>query len=225
MENVTFITLVTAAIADSINPCAIGVLVFMITFLANLKVPKKKMLAIGFTYILMVFVSYYLAGIGILNIITKIPFLDIIYKILGGIVLIAGVIDIYDGIRNSQKPLLAIPRAASPHIKNYIRKATIPAAIALGAIVALFELPCSGFVYFAILGMMSKSQMQVKGYLYLAIYNFIFVLPLIIILLLSTFGLSSEKVQAWKNNNKGLMRIIIGFAMVLLGVLMISDIV
>ncbi|MBN2100378.1 hypothetical protein JW710_00575 [Candidatus Dojkabacteria bacterium] len=223
MNNIPLITLISAAAIDSINPCAIGVLVFMITFLTSIKGSRRKLLSIGFTYISVVYICYFAAGAGLVRILAGISFLDIIYKIVGIIVLVAGLVEIRDGIVNAKKPLLAIPKSASPRIKKYIKKSTIPAAVVLGGIVSLFELPCTGGPYIAILSMISRADLKLQGMLYLALYNLIFVLPLITILLMTSFGLSSEKVEDWRKKHKSTMRILIGISMLVLAGLMLSD--
>lgn len=225
MENLTLWLIISAAATDSINPCAIGVLVFMITFLAGLKGSKKKILGIGLTYISIVYLSYFLAGLGLLEILEIIPFLEIIYRVIGGLLIIGGIIDIYDGITKNKKPLLSIPSKTSPTIKKYIKKATIPAAIILGGLVSLFELPCTGGVYFAILGVISKTDYGLRGIAYLALYNFIFILPLLILLFLAVFGLSPEKLSEWRKKNRNYMRIIVGASMMILGILMVSNVI
>lgn len=225
MNDIPFLTIVTAAAIDSVNPCAIGVLVFMITFLTSIKGSRKKLFSIGFTYISVVYLCYFAAGVGMIKVMSELDFLDVLYKGIGVLVLIGGILELKDGITNTKAPLLAIPKSASPKIKRYIQKATIPAAIVLGGLVALFELPCTGGVYIAILGMLSKTCFSTQSVLCLAIYNFIFVLPLIIILILAGFGLSSEKVEDWRKRNKRTMRIIIGISMTGLAILMLSDMI
>jgi cytochrome c biogenesis protein CcdA len=223
MNNLSIITIITTAAVDSINPCAIGVLVFMITFLASLKGSRKKILTIGFTYIFVVFLCYFAAGLGLMRILSALTFMESIYRFLGVIVLIVGILEMRDALSKEYKPLLAIPKKASPKIKKYIHKATIPAAIVLGGLVSLFELPCTGGVYIAILGMLSRTDFSAQSIFYLAVYNFVFVLPLIIILLLSAFGLSSEKIDKWRKSNRRKMRLFIGISLIILSILMITD--
>ena len=59
------VVVVTAAV-DSINPCAIGVLILLITTLLTLSSNKKKMLMVGIIYILSVYITYLAAGLGLL---------------------------------------------------------------------------------------------------------------------------------------------------------------
>lgn len=224
MSDLSILTIIGAAAVDSINPCAIGVLVFLLAFLMSAKGSRKRVLAIGFTYILIVYLSYFAAGLGLIRILSELSFLGYIYKGTAVLLLIAGMIDLKDGIKHEEKPLLSIPKSASPKIKKYIHKATIPAAIILGVLVSLFELPCTGGVYIAILSIISKSGLTGEGVWLLALYNFVFVLPLLVIMVLVVTGLSSKKIDSWRKENKNLMRIIIGLSMILLGVLMLSDV-
>lgn len=225
MDNVPLLTVIGAAAIDSINPCAIGVLVFLLTFLFSMQGDRKKMVAIGLTYISVVYLCYFGAGLGLIRILEDFPFLHFLYKLTAVILIIGGLLDIKDALTKSKKPLLAIPKSASPIIKKYIYKASVPAAIVLGALVSLFELPCTGGVYIAILSMISKQGITGGGVWLLALYNFIFIVPLLIILGLVTKGISSEKINSWKNDNKQSMRLIIGFAMIILAVLMLSDVI
>lgn len=223
MNDFSILTIMSAAIVDSINPCAIGVLVFLMAFLASIKGSKKKILSIGLTYIAVVYLCYFTVGLGLLKVLNIVPFLEYIYLIVGVVVLIAGAIDFVDGIKKTDKPVLAIPKSASPRIKKYIRKATVPAAIALGGIVAFVELPCTGAVYLSVITMLSDEGLTLQTFALIALYNLIFVLPLLIILILVVLGLSSEKIEDWRKKNRSAMRVILGIAMVLLGLLMISN--
>ncbi len=225
MSNLSVLTIMSAAAVDSINPCAIGVLVFLITFLASLKKSRRSLLFIGLTYILVVYICYFGAGIGLIKILSSIPYIHTIYRVLGLLIIGAGVLDIIDAFTKNPKPLLAIPAKSSPKIKKYIYKASVPAAIILGAMVSLFELPCTGGVYIAITSLISKQGLNWYNFKLMALYNFIFVLPLLVLLLLSSFGLSSEKIDTWRKGNKFGMRLVVGLGMVVLGVLMVFNVI
>ena len=62
---------IPTALVDSINPCAIGVLILMLTTLLKFHYNKKKMLMLGIIYIGAVYITYFLAGIGLLFFIQK----------------------------------------------------------------------------------------------------------------------------------------------------------
>jgi cytochrome c biogenesis protein CcdA len=92
----------------------------------------------------------------------------------------------------------------------------------LGGLVSIYELPCTGGIYLAILGLLGSKMTLVQGLPYLFIYNVIFVLPLFVILFVVFYGVSAEKVESWRGEEKKWMRLSMGILMVALGVLMLS---
>ncbi len=55
----------------------------------------------------------------------------------------------------------------------------------------------------------------------LILYNVIFILPLIIILLVVVVGIPPERVNAWRVDNRRKLRVVIGIAMIFVGVFII----
>jgi cytochrome c biogenesis protein CcdA len=60
-----------------------------------------------------------------------------------------------------------------------------------------------------------------KVFLLLVLYNFIFILPLLIILTMAFFGVKTETISKWKNDKKRWMRLFIGLIMIALGIFLI----
>ena len=58
LEQVTLPLVIITALIDSINPCAIGVLLLLVATLVQVAHDKKKLLVIGFIYIFFVFITY-----------------------------------------------------------------------------------------------------------------------------------------------------------------------
>ncbi|MBU0976726.1 MAG: GAP family protein [Patescibacteria group bacterium] len=220
MTNVTLPLITLGALGDSINPCAIAVLVFLVTFLITIKKRGVKFLLIAFVYIFFVYLTYFLAGLGLLSSVQKLEIAHIVYRITAVVVILAGLVNIKDFFFSGRGFSLAIPESKKPIIKKYIQKASIPSAIVLGILVSLFELPCTGGIYLAVIGLLAEKATWTEGFLYLLYYNLIFVLPLIIIVLFSFFSLSSETINSWRKKNKRGMRLIMGISMILLGILM-----
>jgi cytochrome c biogenesis protein CcdA len=131
-------------------------------------------------------------------------------------------VNVIDVIRKNEGFILAIPESRKATVERYIRDASLPAAFVLGILVGIFELPCTGGIYLAILGMMSKTLTFSQGLPYLLLYNVIFVLPLIVILLVIAFGLSPEKVHTWRLENRRVLRLVIGLSMIAIGIVMLS---
>jgi len=225
-ELLTIATIIGAALVDSINPCAMGVLIIFITFMiSSAKFSRRRMAIYGSIYIMAVYLTYFLAGIGILKFLNFVHNLGFIIFVnaLVVIILLTGVLlafrDTYISLKkNGEKNLwLAIPKSAKGTVEKYIKKGTLPAVIILGILVAMVELPCTGQVYLGILTILNTMDFN-YGILLLAIYNFIFVLPLIIILSLALFGRNLSKIEeTW------LVRYLIGWLMLILAIILINE--
>lgn len=212
---------ITTALVDSINPCAIGVLVLLITTLVTLSKNKHKMLVTGIIYILAVYITYLLAGIGLLLFIQRFNLAEPLGIFVAGLIIILGLIEIKDFWWYGKGFTLNIPYKRSLQIKKMVKKISTPGAIILGIFVAAVELPCTGGPYLAITTLLSKIGFNLTVIGYLLLYNFIFILPLIIILLLVYFGLSTKKIETWRKKNRKWMRLITGLIMLVLGILLI----
>ena len=70
-----------------------------------------------------------------------------------------------------------------------------------------------------VLGLLHDSGTYLTGLAYLAFYNFVFVLPLIIILGIASHEALLNRVQEWKKRETGTMRLWGGLAMIVLGLL------
>ncbi len=219
-SDLTIPAVVGGAAIDSINPCAFAVMIFLLAYLLAVG-SKKLFLRVGLVYIATVFIVYFLAGFGLLKALTALSVADEIYKIAAALLIFVGLINIKDFFWYGKGFTLAIPESKKPLIQKYIRKASIPAAIVLGFLVSAFELPCTGGVYLAILGLLASRETQLQAVPYLLLYNLIFVLPLLIILGLAYFGYSVEKMEEWRTKHRRWLRLVLGLGCVILGVLML----
>ena len=214
-------TVVTTALVDSINPCAIGVLILLVSLMVVYK-SKREMLFYGFVYVFFVFLTYLLAGLGILYFLSFIPLYisEYISILVGSLIVIAGLIEIKDFFWYGHGITLSIPPDKAKQIQEMTRKVTLPAMILLGAFVAGVELPCTGGPYLAILVFLSQN-FNFAAFLWLILYNVIFVMPLIVILFMVYFGTRIQTIKKWKQTNRTYMRLAIGVILILLGWLLI----
>lgn len=219
-NSLTIPALIGGAAIDSVNPCAFAVLIFLVGYLLAIGSPKL-ILRVGLVYITTVFIVYFLAGLGLLRALTVFGVAGIIYKVAAVILIFVGLINVKDFFWYGKGFTLAIPESKKPLIEKYVRKASVPAAIILGFLVSAFELPCTGGVYLAILGLLASRGTQLSAVPYLLLYNFIFVLPLFIILGLVYFGVSAKQMEEWRNKNRKWLRLILGLGSLALGTLML----
>jgi cytochrome c biogenesis protein CcdA len=213
---------VGSALVDSINPCAIGVLILMISVIMGQKHKVAKMLLLGGLYIFAIFLTYLLAGLGLIYFLSKIPLFITEYLsiFVGLLIIIFGFFEIKDYFWYGRGFSLGIPPVFMDTIHRLSKNVTIPGVIIMGAFVAGVELPCTGAPYLAIITILSLN-FNLTAFLLLILYNIIFVAPLIIILLLVAGGLQLHAVQGFKDDAKGMMRLMIGLLMVGLGWLLI----
>jgi cytochrome c biogenesis protein CcdA len=215
--------LVTGSAAiDSINPCAIGVLILMISVIMAGKKSLQRMLFLGSLYIFAIFITYLLAGLGLLYFLSSIPLFVTEYLsiFVGSVIILFGIVEIKDYFWYQRGFSLGIPVFFTDKIHKLAYNTTVPGVILLGAFVAGVELPCTGAPYLAIITVLSLN-FNMAAFLMLVLYNIIFVLPLIAILLLVAGGLKLHIVKKWKQEARGLMRLAIGLLLVGLGWLLI----
>ena len=217
--DITLSAIIIAALVDSINPCAFAVLIFLLLYLTTLGASRRT-LKVGIAYIVTVFIVYFLAGLGLLTAIQSIGLTRQIFYVAAVISIVAGLINIKDFFWYGKGITLAIPESRKGTIEKYIQKASMPAAIILGVLVSLFELPCTGGVYLAILSLIAKNAYNL-ALPYLLLYNLIFVLPLAIILLAVYFGVSAEKAEKLRVEKRRWLRLVMGLVMLALGVAML----
>ncbi len=232
-QELTLGIIISAALVDSINPCVIGVLIFLIAFMTKLFKSSNKMLLGGLYYTAVVYVTYLVLGLGILKITVSIGLASIFYWIAAIIAILAGVLEIKDFFWYGKGFTLQMFPGGAKRLEYYTKSIAKmekkhPALLffmlsALGVFVVLVELPCTGAPYLAILGMLAKG-VYAKAIPLLLIYNFIFVLPLLVIIGLSYLGVSSKRFESWRHENRGIMRLFIGLLLLALGFYMIYSI-
>jgi len=221
-ETLTLGAIILAGIVDSINPCAFGVLIFLIISLLNLG-SRKRALKYGLIYSAIIFVTYFLAGLGLFKILQQLGGIrDTIYIVVGLIVLFIGFIEFHDYLKalRGENAILKISSKIKPFIEKESKKGTILAIMTLGVVVALFELPCTGGIYLGIISLLLETK--ALGIVYLLIYNLIFILPLIVITFLVYKGMSPELIQKWNTSERAWMRLAASIVMILIAAWLIS---
>ena len=211
-------TVFAAAAIDSINPCAIGVLILMVSVLISSQQSTKRLLLLGGLYILSVFTVYLLAGLGLTYFFTTLPLAvtEYIAISVGSLIILAGIVEVKDYFWYGKWFSLTIPPSLAKKIHDYASKVTITGVIFLGAFVSAVELPCTGAPYLAIITLLSQ-YFDITAFLLLIFYNIIFVLPLILILLFVAFGKNLHRVKKWKQENRPYMRLLAGLLLIVMG--------
>jgi cytochrome c biogenesis protein CcdA len=212
---------IVSALIDSINPCAIGVIVLLVTTLIASK-NRRYALMSGIIYIFTIFVVYLLLGLGFIYLARTIQIPHIFFIIIGAILIILGILSIKDFFWYGKGFSLGIPKPITNIIEKNIYKATIASIIFIGILISIFEATCSGAIYLGILSIISKQGLSAYSLFLLLLYNFIFILPLLVILLVFYFGIPAKKIKRlFIQKRRRIYRLILGIILVFLGIYLI----
>ncbi len=185
-------SVILLGLIDGINPCAIGVMMFLLGYLVVFSEKPQKILKIGVTYIVTVYLVYFLVGIflyQIIGLLNSISYHQIFHFILALALVFFGILNIKDFIFPGSRFSLKIPLKTHGIITKFVEKVSIPATVILAVLVTLCEVPCSLPLYVAAMDILSLSFLEkIKVLFNLSIYNLMFVSPLIIILVLVYSG-------------------------------------
>ena len=213
------------ALADSVNPCAIAVLAMVLmTILIQNPDKRKKVFFGGLAFSLAIYIGYLLYGIVIVQFFRTFAEAmrsnaQYIYSGLAVLAMIFGALNIKDfffykkGSLGTEMPIWMRPKA-----KRLIEKITSPAgAFIIGLLVTLFLLPCTIGPYIVASGILS--ELGILGALpWLLYYNFIFILPMLVITFVVYFGFTEvERVSGWKDKNIRILHLIAGILLFLAG--------
>ncbi|MEM3467680.1 MAG: cytochrome c biogenesis CcdA family protein [archaeon] len=223
----SIVTVISAALVDSINPCAIAVLLILLGALL-ISGDKKKALKAGIAFTISIYIVYFLFGLGIFSALQISGLSFWFYKIIGFLAIIIGLANIKDYFwYGGGGFVMEIPRSWRPTLKKMLGKVTSPiGAFLMGFLVCLFELPCTGGPYIFILGLLAERATMMVVIPILLLYNIFFVLPLILITLFMYFGFRSiEKMTEWKEKNIRLLHLIAGIIMLILGIVVALEII
>lgn len=213
--------LVVSAMVDSINPCAFSILIVSLIFLFKLGSSTSRVVKFGLIYILGIFAAYFLIGLGILQALHVFAIPHFMSKVGALMLVIFGVVSILEVLIPSFPIKLGVPHSAHQKMNQLLEKMSIPAMFLLGALVGLCEFPCTGGPYLMVIGLLHDARTYWQGAGYLILYNLIFVLPLILMLLTASSPKLVEKTKQLQQQNKKAMKIGAGIAMILLAILIL----
>jgi len=223
------LTLIFGAL-DGFNPCAMWILLFLLTLLINTR-SRKRMFLVGGTFILASGIIYFLILAGWLKLFLAISYVNLTRILIGVFALGFGVWQ----IRNFLRYKGACPIAEGDKFKGKIRNglmegakrivsSPLTPAILIGIIILAFginlvEFFCSAglpAIYTRILALNPLSTLSY--YLYLLLYTFIFMLDDLIIFSLAIITLSrigfTEKYNYWATLIGGLLIFILGILLI-----------
>ena len=211
---------------DGFNPCAMWILIFLITMLFGMK-DRKKMWILGVTFLLVSAFTYFIFMVSWLNIAQFMSQIFLFRLIISLIALVFGIINISKFFKKAEDGCEVVDdkrrRKIMDRIKNIISEKKFILALfgiaVLAVMVNIVELLCSlglPVIYTQVLAMNDLSNSQY--YTYLLIYILFFLFDDLLIFFIA---MKSLKIKAVSNKYTKYSHLIGGIIMLLIGLLMI----
>lgn len=221
-----------AGLIDGINPCAFAVIILFISFLSVYGYSRPQIIVIGSFYILAVFLAYLLIGLGVFNFLYTLNVYYTINRVFYGVIILLclflGGFSLYDyyiyrksGATSGMFLQLPAPikRKIQLILSAEYRKSTKAhslklaiGAFVVGGMVSILEAVCTGQIYVPVIAVIVKnSAYRLKALGFLILYNFMFVLPLITLLLLSLCGVGPTRLNSFLKSHLGALKILLAF--------------
>ena len=224
MINLPILTI--TALANGINPCGIGM---MITFLGYLLVfggrgkDKKWLLRTGAVYIGSVFVTYLVMGLMFYQVAFYLQrwwLAGLFKQILGGVIVVAGLIQIKDVFWQELPFHLRMPKGGFEKLSKLMVKTSTGVTVLIGVLTTIFATPCMLPLYVGTTAVIARSGLPMAAVLgYFLYYNLIFIMPLIIILTVMVGGKQVVEMKEWEHKNTAWMRFVLGVALMVMGII------
>lgn len=190
-------------LVDGCNPCAMWVLLFLLSLLVNLH-DRAKMLLIGGVFIVVSGVVYFAFMAAWLNIFLLIGFSRVTQMVLGGVAVLIGGLNTKDFFAFGQGASLSIPEAVKPGLYARVRRilqaeqlaGALTSVTLLAVLVNTVELLCTAglpAVYTQILTLQQLPWWTYYGYL--GLYNVAYMLDDSVLLAIAVATLGRHKLQ------------------------------
>jgi hypothetical protein len=230
MKTWSFIGLFAIGFVDGINPCAIASMIFLISFLGTQHRKRSDVIKIGLSFTGTVFCTYFLIGLGafkILSMMDKMYWLSLAIRFtavaLASWVALLSIWDAYHYFRtkDTSEMKVQLPKGVKLLIHSVIKGNLSSNKIVIGAIitgffVTLLEGACTAKIYLpTIMAMTHTFGFRLIGWLLLIFYNFLFVLPLLIVLTATAYGMKWNKLSKFQQKHMVLTKLLL--ALVLFG--------
>jgi len=214
-------TLIVAG-ADSINPCALFVLLFLLSFLVHVR-SRVRMALVGGTFVFFSGLIYFLFMAAWLNLFFVLGKINVITAVAGAVAIVLGAVNIKDFFAFKKGVSLTLSDEASGKLIKRMRgllNAESMTSMLMGAVVLAvaansYELLCTvglPMVYVRVLTL--KELSPFAYYMYLVFYNVVYVIPLLAVVVVFTATLGARKLTEWQGR---MLKLLSGLMMVTLG--------
>lgn len=213
---------------DGFNPCAMWVLLFLLSLLVRLR-DRRRMAWIAGTFVAVSGIVYYAFMAAWLNLFLMVGLSALLTRVLGGVALLIGVINLRDSLRRQGGFTLSIPDSAKPGIYARSRAilqshALLPAIVgvaSLAVLVNFIELLCTAGLPAIYTAVLAQQELQPVGrYAYLALYILGYIADDALMVGTAVAALGSRKLSEHGGRR---LKFISGLVMLMLGLVLLLN--
>jgi cytochrome c-type biogenesis protein len=235
LPQITLPAVIVAGVVDGINPCAFTVLLLFITALlatvqagsnavSHVNAIRLRILGMGSIYIAAIFLTYLALGVGLLQSMDFFTRQHIPARLGALLAILFGLWMLKDFFLPDWGWRLQAPGKVTRIARQSARRATAPALIVGGFLIGLCTVPCSGAVYLAVLSLLALQPTALLGYSYLVLYNGVFILLLMVILVAASTRPTLNRLAHWNLHHKEWVRLALGGGVVAMGLLILATV-
>lgn len=217
---------ITVGLIDGFNPCAMWVLLLLLSILVNLK-DRKRIIMIAGTFVFISGAIYFMFMAAWLNLFLIIGFSRTLQIIVGIFALLIGTVHIKDYFALKHGISLSIPESVKPtiysRIRNIINAENMPAAFfavtTIAIIVNMVELLCTAGLPAVYTQILTSQQLNIaQYYTYLLIYNMAYIFDDALMVGVVVYTLSKHNLQ---ESHGRLLKLLSGSVIFILGCMLI----
>jgi hypothetical protein len=188
---------------DAFNPCAFFVLLFLLSLLVHAR-SRSRMATVGGIFVVVSGLLYFLFMAAWLNVFLVTDNLRWVTLVAGAIAIALGALTAKDYFRSGSGPTTSIPEGAKPGLFARMRGMIgverflpiVGATVALAIVANSYELLCTAGLPMIFTRVLTLNDLPTPTYYgYLALYNLVYVIPLLAIVAGFVWTLGSRKLQ------------------------------
>ena len=229
---------IVPGLVDGLNPCAFATIIFFVSYLSFIGRKGREILMVGLSFTLAVFLSYLGFGMVLREVIAGLiamtgpvlkPVLNLLTALLCLVLAVLSLADFYKARRGKVKDMaLRLPDRLRKWINATIRRGVrsetlVTASFVTGVVVSFIELTCTGQVYVPIIQGLSNPAYRARSTVDLVVYCLAFVVPLIIVFVISYMGTGSRQLGMWLQRHTATIKLATALLFIGIGVWLVYD--
>jgi cytochrome c-type biogenesis protein len=212
-----------AGILAGFNPCLLAVMAFLATVILAQQGGRKEMLRITFGFSAGILTIHIFAGMGILSTVNFLPGIrDDFTEVTILLTVLLGIWHIFDAywLRKHARSTFKTPESLKIFMSGMTKQNLLIMSFLSGGLYSLVKAPCVGAVYLSILSILVTKTDMMTGTVYMGLYILGLLLPIVTLGFLLSFGLSPKDVAEFRERWRVEIRLITGFILFSLALLL-----